>query len=107
MSAQAGPGPDTTRTRSDAARRGALEREVAIQTARGARIESRGAFAVVLVRGLRLHNNHGLRLNGGERRSRVVVDEFGVVRAVRVDEAVPFTGGDGVDMETRGVPRRT
>jgi hypothetical protein len=56
-----------------------LSRVVAIQTAQGARVESRGDFEAVLARGLRLHNNHGLTITGGERRSTVTVDDYGNV----------------------------
>ncbi len=56
-----------------------LARVVAIHTAQGARVESRGDYEAVLARGLRLYNNHGLRIHGGEKRSMVMVDEYGNV----------------------------
>lgn len=52
---------------------------VAIQIAQGARLESQSDYQAVVARGLRLHNNHGLTITGGEKRSVVAVDEFGNV----------------------------
>jgi hypothetical protein len=56
-----------------------LARVVAIHTAQGARVESQRDYAAVLARGLRLYNNHSLKLSGGESRSIVTVDEYGNV----------------------------
>jgi len=56
-----------------------LARVVAIHTAQGARVESHGDYDAVLARGLRLYNNHGLKLSGDESRSIVTVDESGNV----------------------------
>ena len=56
-----------------------LARAVAIHVARGARVESQSDYKAVLARGLRLHNNHGLTITGGEQRSVIAVDEYGNV----------------------------
>jgi hypothetical protein len=56
-----------------------LARVVAIHTAQGARVEWRGDYEAVLARGLRLYNNHGLKISGGESRSIVAVDDLGNV----------------------------
>jgi hypothetical protein len=45
--------------------------------AQGARVESQSDYDAVVVRGLRLQGNHGLRIDGGERRARLRVDECG------------------------------
>jgi hypothetical protein len=74
-------GPAATRPTDDQ-RRHLLARVVAFQIAQGARVESQSDFQAVLARGLRLHNNHGLTITGGEKHSVVVVDEYGNV-AVR------------------------
>jgi hypothetical protein len=74
-------GAPATRTTADERKR-LLARAVAIQIAQGARLESQSDYQAVLARGLRLHNNHGLTITGGEKRSVVAVDEYGNV-AVR------------------------
>ena len=77
-----------SREGSPAARPSAEQRKqllawaIAMQIAQGARVESHSDFHAVMARGLRLHNNHGLRIRGGEKRSVVAVDESGHV-AVR------------------------
>jgi hypothetical protein len=68
---------DTAAARAAERRRRVFAATVAARVARGARIASRGEFDAVLARGLRLHNNHGLTITGGETYTVVTVDEHG------------------------------
>jgi hypothetical protein len=56
-----------------------LARTVAIHIARGARVDSQTDTRAVIAWGLRLHNNHGLTLTGGETRAVITVDDYGNV----------------------------
>jgi hypothetical protein len=67
------PGPRKTANE----RQQLLARAIAMHIAQGARVESQSDYDAVVVRGLRLQGNHGLRIDGGERRARLRVDECG------------------------------
>ncbi len=61
-----------------------LVRAIAMHIAQGARLESQSDYDAVLVRGLRLQGNHGLRIAGGETRARLTVDECGNVAVTKL-----------------------
>jgi hypothetical protein len=69
------PGPRKTANE----RQQLLARAVAMHIAQGARVESQSDYEAVVVRGLRLQGNHGLRIDGGETRARLTVDGCGNV----------------------------